>query len=116
MDYSPYVNTLFLNEVTTMQYNINNRPRPYKNRPITKVCTFEVGDTVKTVCIDREGDSISTYTSKDGALITNPSGAMRRFMKTVGCRTVHYFRDDVYKYTCRTFQKGITTKTMRYDY
>ena len=100
-----------------MQYNINNRPRSYKNRPIIKVCTFEVGDTVKTVCIDREGDHISTYTSKDSTLITNPSGAMRKFMKTVGCLTVHYFKDGVYKYTCRTFSPAYkASKSMRYDY
>lgn len=100
-----------------MQYNINNRPRQTKNRPIIKVCTFEVGDKIKTVCIDREGDHFSTYTSKDSNVIENPSGIMSRFLKNTNCLTVHYFKDGVYKYTCRTFSPAYSTsKSMRYDY
>lgn len=99
-----------------MLYNINNRSRHVKNRPIRKVCTFEVGDKIKTVCIDREGDYFSTYTSKDSNVIKKPSGIMSRFLKSSGCLTVHYYRDGEYKYTCRTFSPTLSTKTVRYDY
>lgn len=100
-----------------MQYNINNKPRYTKNRPITKVCTFEVGDKIKTICIDREGDRFLTSISKDSNVIEKPSGMMSRFLKNTNCLTVHYFKDGVYKYTCRTFSRAYKeSKAIRYDY
>ena len=100
-----------------MQYSINNRPRYTKNRPITKVCTFEVGDKIKTICIDREGDNFFTSISKDSNIIENPSGMMLRFLNNTNCLTVHYFKDGIYKYTCRTFSPAYkASKSMRYDY
>ena len=109
MGYSSYFNTLFLKGVNTMQYT--------KNRPIIKVCTFEVGDKIKTICIDREGDNFSTFTSKDSNVIEKPSGIMSKFLKNTNCLTVHYFKDGVYKYTCRTFSPAYkSSKSMRYDY
>jgi len=100
-----------------MQYNIYNRPRHTKNRAITKVCTFEVGGKIKTICIDREGDHCTTYTSKDSNILEKPSDMMSRFLNSTNCLTVHYFKDGVYKYTCRTFSPAFkASKSMRYDY
>lgn len=80
---------------------------------ILKVSTFEIRNEIKTMWIDRKS---GTYTTHRGDKILSrlkKSFALNDFLKTSNCRTVHYYSNGEYKYTCKyysPYEKNITLK------
>ncbi len=75
-------------------------------RPIIRVSTFERGDKVITVCVDRQNDFI-THTYRKTNPFTSPNNkSFMDFIKSCGCRVVHHYHDGEYKYTCRYYGRG----------
>lgn len=80
---------------------------------ITKISTFEKNGIIKTICIDRNNGTCKT-TKKLSALRFK---VVKDFMKSVPCLTVNYYRDNEYRYTCRTWSPCLKeTKEIRKDF
>ena len=72
-------------------------------RPLSKVSTFEINGVIKTVCIDRLGDSV-THIYRNTNPFENPKNkTFLEFIKSCGCRVVHHYHNGVYKYTCKYY-------------
>lgn len=94
-----------------MKYNIMVKDRYSKSTPIRKISTFERDGKIKCVCIDRVGDATSTMYHRD--ILTNTkNGVIKDFIKSVGCRTMIYTRDNNEVYRCKYYAYGEPNNTI----